>query len=90
MRIITLGRVELEDLSLGAATGGQVHAETSAGPLSRLLFSWLTPLVCIGVKRPLEPEDVWPIPKQCVPGAGGLWGVPCRAVLCSIVPCRTV
>ena len=68
MRIITYGRVdeadELVPLTSAGQTQQQVHAETSAGPLSRLLFSWLTPLVRVGVKRPLEPEDVWPIPKQ--------------------------
>ncbi|KAI0382123.1 P-loop containing nucleoside triphosphate hydrolase protein [Hypomontagnella monticulosa] len=36
-----------------------VCPETSAGWFSRLVFGWMKPLLTIGRKRPLEPNDIW-------------------------------
>ena len=49
--------------SLRGLGSDERHAEERASWLSRLLFTWLTPLVITGFKRPLQPDDVWPLPK---------------------------
>ncbi|KAI0008057.1 P-loop containing nucleoside triphosphate hydrolase protein [Xylariaceae sp. FL0662B] len=41
--------------------------ETTAGVLSRLTFSWITPLITVGNRRRLENDDIWLVnPKRSV------------------------
>ncbi|KAH9931733.1 multidrug resistance-associated ABC transporter [Epithele typhae] len=47
---------------------GKVIPETSAWPLSRLLFSWLDPFLAVGFSRPLEKDDFWTLPDQRLTG----------------------
>ncbi|KAI9003964.1 P-loop containing nucleoside triphosphate hydrolase protein [Hyaloraphidium curvatum] len=41
-----------------------VSPEDSAGLFSRATWHWLTPLLILGYKKPLENEDVYPLPKD--------------------------
>ncbi|KAI0701736.1 multidrug resistance-associated ABC transporter [Earliella scabrosa] len=41
---------------------GKEVPETTASPLSRLFFSWMTPFLSVGFSRPLEREDFWSLP----------------------------
>ncbi|KAI0826665.1 multidrug resistance-associated ABC transporter [Trametes gibbosa] len=41
---------------------GKVVPETSASPLSRLLFSWLDAFLSVGFSRPLQKQDFWELP----------------------------
>lgn len=45
----------------GADEGDTRHPERRATLLSRLTFSWLSPLVALGYRRPLVDEDVMPL-----------------------------
>ncbi|RDX46560.1 multidrug resistance-associated ABC transporter [Lentinus brumalis] len=47
---------------------GQVVPETRASPLSRLLFSWLDPLLSVGFSRPLQADDFWSLPDSRLTG----------------------
>ncbi|EPQ52804.1 multidrug resistance-associated ABC transporter [Gloeophyllum trabeum ATCC 11539] len=42
--------------------GGTVLPEARASILSRLIFSWVSPLLKVGFSRPLEKEDLWQLP----------------------------
>lgn len=44
--------------------GKSAISELSASPLSRITFSWLTPLMILGVKRPLESSDIGKVKRQ--------------------------
>ncbi|KAF5519460.1 Multidrug resistance protein fer6 [Colletotrichum aenigma] len=47
----------------------QPSREGSAGLLSKIVFSWLTPLIHLGYQRPLEINDIWLVnPDRAVPG----------------------
>ena len=35
--------------------------EDAAGPLSTIVFSWMSPLLALGYSRPLESEDLYPL-----------------------------
>jgi hypothetical protein len=37
------------------------NMEVRAGPLSRILFSFISPVIRRGYKHPLEEEDIWPL-----------------------------
>ncbi|OCH88007.1 multidrug resistance-associated ABC transporter [Obba rivulosa] len=41
---------------------GKVVPEEQAGPLSKLVFSWLDAFLKVGFSRPLEKEDLWDLP----------------------------
>ncbi|KII85509.1 hypothetical protein PLICRDRAFT_145262 [Plicaturopsis crispa FD-325 SS-3] len=40
----------------------EILPESSASPLSKLVFGWLNPFLSVGYSRPLEKEDLWPLP----------------------------
>ncbi|KAK8067194.1 ATP-binding cassette transporter protein [Apiospora hydei] len=42
-------------------TERQVSREYNAGFLSRLTFQWMAPLMNVGYKRQLEPNDIWTV-----------------------------
>ncbi|KAE8214065.1 hypothetical protein CF327_g2493 [Tilletia walkeri] len=44
--------------------GGTTVPEHSASFASRLLFSWLTPMLAVGWTRPLQSEDLWELPQD--------------------------
>jgi hypothetical protein len=43
---------------------GRWCPEETAGPVSRLLFTWIDPLIQIGMRKPLVHEDLWDIHKD--------------------------
>ncbi|RPD65442.1 multidrug resistance-associated ABC transporter [Lentinus tigrinus ALCF2SS1-7] len=48
---------------------GKVVPETKVSPLSRLLFSWLDPILSVGFSRPLQAEDFWSLPDYRLTGS---------------------
>lgn len=40
-------------------TDAKVCPESKVGIVSRLLFNWMSPLVKLGYKKPLDSDDVW-------------------------------
>ncbi|KAJ4459649.1 Multidrug resistance-associated protein [Paratrimastix pyriformis] len=40
------------------------HPIEKANIISRLTFWWMTPLIALGFKRPLEPEDLYPLAEK--------------------------
>jgi ATP-binding cassette subfamily C (CFTR/MRP) protein 1 len=57
----------LGDATSGGLTiesNGQTYPQTSASCCSLLFFSWMTPLMKLGFKRPLENADMWTLPKN--------------------------
>lgn len=57
VRVLTTPTVE----TAGVAAGTAASPEDRAGLLSRLLFTWVSPLMVTGFKRPLEATDVPPL-----------------------------
>ncbi|KAI0717423.1 multidrug resistance-associated ABC transporter [Cerioporus squamosus] len=47
---------------------GKVVPETKVSPLSRLLFSWLDPILAVGFSRPLQADDFWSLPDYRLTG----------------------
>ncbi|RPD56133.1 multidrug resistance-associated ABC transporter [Lentinus tigrinus ALCF2SS1-7] len=47
---------------------GKVIPETKVSPFSRLLFSWLDPLLSVGFSRPLQADDFWSLPDNRLTG----------------------
>lgn len=45
----------------GTLPGGK----NKASPFSKLMFSWIGPLVQLAYARPLEPEHLFPLPESC-------------------------
>ncbi|KAJ8609885.1 hypothetical protein CTAYLR_007496 [Chrysophaeum taylorii] len=43
--------------------------EDAAGPLSTIVFAWMSPLLSLGYARPLEPEDLYPLTRDDDPDA---------------------
>ncbi|KAJ1621424.1 hypothetical protein T492DRAFT_847061 [Pavlovales sp. CCMP2436] len=41
------------------SAGMRLCPEASAGPLSRIMFGWMSPLLAIGALRPIQPSDLW-------------------------------
>ncbi|CAN0122637.1 unnamed protein product, partial [Hapterophycus canaliculatus] len=39
--------------------------KSKASPFSKLMFSWISPLVQLAYARPLEPEHLFPLPASC-------------------------
>ncbi|KAL1744151.1 P-loop containing nucleoside triphosphate hydrolase protein [Schizophyllum fasciatum] len=48
---------------------GKTLPENSAWPLSRLVFSWLDPLLRVGFSRPLQEDDLWQLPEYLQTGS---------------------
>ncbi|KAL1687601.1 P-loop containing nucleoside triphosphate hydrolase protein [Schizophyllum commune] len=47
---------------------GKTLPEGSAWPWSRLVFSWLDPLLKVGFSRPLQEDDLWSLPEKLSTG----------------------
>ncbi|KAL1734118.1 P-loop containing nucleoside triphosphate hydrolase protein [Schizophyllum commune] len=48
---------------------GKTLPEGSAWPWSRLVFSWLDPLLKVGFSRPLQEDDLWSLPEKLSTGS---------------------
>ncbi|KAI5832858.1 P-loop containing nucleoside triphosphate hydrolase protein [Schizophyllum commune Tattone D] len=48
---------------------GKTLPEGSAWPWSRLVFSWLDPLLKVGFSRPLQENDLWSLPDKLTTGS---------------------
>ncbi|KAJ1916544.1 hypothetical protein H4219_003711 [Mycoemilia scoparia] len=44
-----------------------ISPEDEANIFSKLTFSWMSPLLSIGYKRPITADDLWPLPKNYLP-----------------------
>lgn len=55
---------QLQSESAAAQAAEASHPEARASWVSRILFSWMSPLVRLGTRRPLEVEDLSPLRAQ--------------------------
>ena len=66
--LITMSSSTLDDSTqrggLTVEWNGAECPEYTASCCSQLLFNWMTPLMSLGSKRPLENSDMWMIPKD--------------------------
>ncbi|CAI5980420.1 unnamed protein product [Closterium sp. NIES-65] len=54
-----VGGAEGEAAEEGGDTQGQVCPEDHTSFINRLTFGWMTPLMALGYRRPIEDSDVW-------------------------------